>query len=77
MTKGQQADASRILDKLKKWRSARGKSLALDPALVWPMQSLKAIARSPEELDTELSSQAVRRWQCAEFAPSLRSVLDR
>ena len=77
MTKAQQADASRRLDKLKKWRATRGKSLALDPALIWPMQSLKAIARSPGELDTELSSPTVRRWQRAEFAPSLRSALDR
>ena len=77
MTKGQHADASRRLDKLKKWRTTHGKSLALDPALVWPMQSLKAIARSPRELDTELSSPTVRRWQRTEFAPSLRRALDR
>ena len=77
MTRGQQADASRRLDKLKKWRATHGKSLALDPSLIWPMQSLKAIARSPGELDTELSSPTVRCWQRAEFAPSLRRALDR
>lgn len=77
MTKAQQAKASRRLASLKKWRTAYGKSLALDPALIWPMQSLKAIARSPEQLDMELSSPAVRHWQRAEFAPSLRDALNR
>ncbi len=77
MTRAQQADASRLLDSLKKWRTAHGESLALDPALVWPMRSLKEIARSPEDLNTEMRSPAVRRWQRAEFASSLRDALVR
>ena len=77
MSKTQQADASRQLDRLKKWRTAHGKTLALDPALVWPMQSMRAIARAPEELDTELRSPAVRRWQRAQFETSLRAALAR
>ena len=77
MTRAQQADASRRLDSLKKWRTAQGKSLTLDPALIWPMTSLKSIARSPQDLDTEMRSQAVRRWQRAEFGPSLRAALKR
>ena len=75
MSKAQTADVSRRLSALKKWRTAHGESLALDPALVWPMQSLKEIARSPEDLDAEIRSPGVRRWQRAEFARSLRRSL--
>ncbi len=75
LSKAQQAEASRHLDRLKKWRAAQGSSLGLDPALIWPMQSLKAIAKSPKELDTELRSPVIRRWQRAEFARSLGDAL--
>ena len=77
MTREQQADSSRRLDSLKKWRTAQGKSLTLDPALIWPMTSLKSIARSPQDLDAEMRSQTVRRWQRTEFGPSLRDALAR
>lgn len=77
MTKAQQADTRRRLDVLKKWRAERGKSLTLDPALIWQMQSLKAIAQSPGELDTELGSSSVRSWQRAEFETSLRKEVNR
>ena len=77
MTRAQQAEASRRLDRLKKWRTARGKSLALDPALVWPMASLKSIATDQRDLDAEMRSPVVRRWQRAEFEASLRDALDR
>ena len=77
LSKAQQAEASRHLDRLKRWRTAQGKSLGLDPALIWPMQSLKAIAKSPDELDTELRSPVIRRWQRAEFTRSLANALDR
>ncbi len=76
LSKSQAAAASQRLDKLKKWRTAYGKSLTLDPALIWPMQSLKSIARSPENLDAEMRSTQVRRWQRAKFENSLRLILN-
>ena len=75
MTKAQQADARRHLDRLKKWRTAQGKSLTLDPALIWPMRSLKSIAGSPQDMDEAMHSPEVRHWQRVEFETSLRQVL--
>jgi ribonuclease D len=75
MTKAQQADARRHLDRLKKWRTSQGKSLTLDPALIWPMQSLKAIAGSPQDMDKAMRSPEVRHWQRVKFETSLRQVL--
>lgn len=77
LSKSQTADASRRLGALKKWRTATGKSLALDPALIWPMTSMKSLAGSPHNLERELRSPDVRKWQRAEFEPSIRRALDR
>lgn len=75
MTKAQQADTRRHLDRLKKWRTAQGKSLTLDPALIWPMQNLKSIAGAPHDMDKAMCSPEVRHWQRVEFETSLRQVL--
>lgn len=77
LSKTQLAAVSARLDRLKKWRTATGKSLTLDPALIWPMTSMKSLASSPQELERELNSPDVRKWQRAEFGPSIRRALDR
>ena len=76
MSKTQLTAVSARLDRLKKWRTATGKSLTLDPALIWPMTSMKSLASSPQELERELRSPDVRKWQRAEFGPSIRRALD-
>ena len=39
---------------LKTWRLSLGKTLSLDPALLWPKASLERIAESPYNLEAEL-----------------------
>ncbi len=65
------------LRELKAWRSERGEELDLDPALIWPMQSLERLARDPSLLDDETGEGAlfVRRWQVKEFGQSLTEQL--
>ncbi|MCH8974046.1 MAG: ribonuclease D, partial [Chloroflexi bacterium] len=64
------------LARLKAWRQAHGKRLALDPALLWPARSLERLARAPDTLGAEQRSSDVRRWQAAELGASLRELLD-
>ena len=56
---------------LKAWRNERGEELGLDPALVWPMQSLERLARDPS-LE---GASVVREWQAREFRESLAAAL--
>ena len=67
---------SKRLARLKAWRQAHGKRLALDPALLWPARSLDRLARAPGTIEAELRSREVRRWQAAEFGASLRELLE-
>jgi hypothetical protein len=62
------------LSLLKTWRSSLGKTLSLDPALLWPKVSLERIAEAPDNIEEELESDDVRRWQREQFASSLRKV---
>ena len=71
--RGEREGISRRLSKLKQWRISHGKRLSLDPALLWPMKSLQRIARSPNDLETELRAPEVRQWQHKEFGKSLRT----
>ena len=73
--RGQREAISRRLSKLKQWRIAQGKSLSLDPALLWPMRSLQRIARSPDKLESEMQAPEVRKWQRKELGKSLRRAL--
>ena len=75
LSKAQMAVASKRLDVLKKWRTAKGNALSLDPALVWPMASLKSIATSTQDLETEIRAPTIRRWQRKEFESSIRQAL--
>ena len=65
------------LKDLKVWRVEQAQELGLDPALIWPMQSLERLARDPSLLDDETgdAGQIVRKWQAKEFAASLRELL--
>ena len=62
---------------LKAWRNERGEELGLDPALVWPMQSLERLARDPSLLNDETGEGAsvVREWQAREFRESIAAAL--
>ena len=62
---------------LKAWRNGRGEELDLDPALIWPMQSLERLARDPSLLNDETGEGAfvVREWQAREFRESLAAAL--
>ena len=63
------------LNRLKSWRVSMGAKLNIDPALLWPRESLEAIAKDPGELEANLNSDVVRRWQRAEFGSSLRNYV--
>ena len=76
LSKSQLAAVSQRLSRLKKWRAAHAESLDLDPALIWPMTSLKSLATSPDDVDEEMRSPNVRRWQRSEFESSIRQALD-
>ncbi len=67
----------RRLKDLKAWRLDQAQELGLDPALLWPMQSLERLARDPALLDDETGEgrQIVRKWQVREFRDSLRTLL--
>ena len=67
---------SKRMGRLKAWRQAHGKRLALDPALLWPARSLDRLARAPGTLEEESRSPEVRRWQAAELGASLRELLN-
>ena len=75
LSRAETAVAGRRLSALKAWRSEIGKSLDLDPALIWPMAVLQRVARNPDALEDELHSEEVRDWQRAEFGDSIRDAL--
>ena len=75
LSRAETAVAGRRLTALKTWRSEIGRSLDLDPALIWPMNVLKRVARNPDALEDELRSEEVRDWQRAEFGDSIRGAL--
>ena len=72
----ERARAKKRLVRLKEWRTALGKQLEMDPALLWPAVSLERLSREETGLDSELAAPEVRSWQSGEFAGSLRSFLD-
>ena len=60
---------------LKAWRVSLGAALSLEPSLLWPKASLERLAKAPDTLEDELKSNDIRRWQCEQFASSLRTYL--
>ncbi|SVA32107.1 uncharacterized protein METZ01_LOCUS84961 [marine metagenome] len=69
-----QFEADRLRS-LKKWRTGIGDKLSIDPYLVWPRVSLERLAKSPVDLDAELETFEIRKWQKEQFAASLRRFL--
>jgi len=64
------------LSRLKVWRTSLAARLSLDPSLLWPLTSLKQLAREPDTLSSELASDNIRHWQRDVIAASLRDCLD-
>jgi ribonuclease D len=75
MTAAHRNRAKDRLTRLKAWRTAQGKALELDPALLWPAASLERLSRDNGNLDEEFASPEVRRWQAREFGEPLRKFL--
>jgi len=63
------------LSRLKEWRTSLGSSLSLDPSLLWPLTSLERLAKAPDTLSVELTSDSIRHWQGDVVAPSLQACL--
>jgi ribonuclease D len=61
------------LKTLKSWRVAKGKTLGLDPAALWPMASLERMA---ESLQLESSNPDIRHWQYQLLARELEQILE-
>ncbi len=59
----------------KEWRTSLGSRLSLDPSLLWPLTSLKRLAKAPDTLSVELISDEIRHWQRDVVASSLQACL--
>ena len=66
--------AQRLI-RLKEWRTSLGSSLSLDPSLLWPLTSLERLAKEPDTLSVELTSDEIRHWQRDVVASSLQACL--
>ncbi len=64
------------LSRLKEWRTSLGSSLSLDPSLLWPLTSLERLAKAPDTLSVELTSNNIRHWQRDVATSSLQSCLE-
>jgi len=65
-----------LLSNLKKWRISLGFGLSLDPSLLWPLTSLERLAKAPDTLRAELTSDDIRHWQRDAVASSLQLCLE-
>jgi ribonuclease D len=63
------------LSRLKEWRTSLGSRLSLDPSLLWPLTSLKRLAKAPDTLSVEFTSDEIRHWQRDVVASSLQACL--
>ncbi|MFC2071485.1 ribonuclease D [Chloroflexota bacterium] len=64
------------LSRLKEWRTSLGSRLSLDPSLLWPLTSFERLAKAPDTLSVELTSDNIRHWQRDVVAPSLQDCLE-
>ncbi|MFC2046784.1 ribonuclease D [Chloroflexota bacterium] len=64
------------LSRLKEWRTSLSSSLSLDPYLIWPLTSLKRLAKAPNTLSNESISNDIRHWQRDAIASSLQACLE-
>jgi ribonuclease D len=60
---------------LKELRKSLGFDLSLDPSLLWPLTSLERLAKAPDTLSVELTSNSIRHWQHRVFDSPLRACL--
>jgi len=67
----------RRLSRLKEWRTSLGSRLSLDPSLLWPLTSLQRLAKAPDTLSAELTSDNIRQWQRDVVASPLQACLNR
>ncbi|MBJ28346.1 MAG: hypothetical protein CL776_06135 [Chloroflexi bacterium] len=63
------------LRKIKQWRQKHAEILKIDPALIWPVDSLKRVSLNMNSVDKELKSDDVRKWQKKEFGRSIKTYL--
>ncbi len=63
------------LSRLKEWRTSLGSSLSLAPSLLWPLPSLQRLAKAPDTLSVEFTSDNIRHWQHDVVASSLQACL--
>ncbi|MFC1872795.1 ribonuclease D [Chloroflexota bacterium] len=68
-------DQIQRLNRLKEWRLSLGSKLTLDPSLLWPLSSLERLAKAPNTLSVELTSEEIRHWQRDFVASSLQACL--
>ncbi|MFC1991511.1 ribonuclease D [Chloroflexota bacterium] len=66
----------RRLSRLKEWRTSLGSSFSLDSSLIWPLTSLERLAKAPDTLIAELTSDDIRHWQRDIIGPSLQACLE-
>jgi len=64
------------LSHLKQWRTSLGSRLSLDPSLLCPLTSLERLAKAPDTLSVELTSDNIRHWQRDVVASSLQACLN-
>jgi len=64
------------LRRLKEWRISLGSSLSLDPSLLWPLTSLERLAKAPDTVSIEFTSDNIRHWQRDVVASSLQACLE-
>ncbi len=63
------------LNGLRSWRKNIARDLQLNSGFVWPVASLKRLARHPESFGSELEDPVIRDWQKREFGDSLERVV--
>ena len=63
------------LQSLRSWRRNKADDLQLVPGLIWPMASLRRLARHPEGFVSELEDHQIRVWQKREFGDSLAKAV--
>jgi len=68
-------EQAQCLIRLKEWRTSLGFRLSLDPSLLWPLTSLERLAKEPDTLSVELTSDEIRHWQRDVVASSLQACL--
>jgi ribonuclease D len=67
-------EATELFAALKSWRTAKGRNLGLDPALLWPMTSLERLANFQS---TSKAGSEVRAWQKNIFELEIEKIVNK